>query len=158
MAESVLAPHDHWLFSGVGLDILRPALSAGHESRFLPGEVIFREGDEPDGLYLITAGAARVAASGEDGETFLAVVKMNEVLGEMGVLDGERRSGTAISINMCTAYFIPSDPFLDLLESSSAVCMRLLALLTQRLRRANGRLGELPPSSTVPAEEAIPEG
>src|SRR5438309_4858911 len=122
MAEGVLAPQDHWLFSGVPLEVLEPALKAGHQSRFLPGETIFREGDNPDGLYLITGGAARVAASGEDGETFLAVVKSNEVLGEMGVLDGELRSGTATSVNMCTAYFIPSDPFLDLLESSSAVC------------------------------------
>jgi len=94
---------------------------------------------------------------GEDGATFLAVVKMNEVLGEMGVLDGERRSGTRDFHQYVHGLLYPSDPLLDLLETSSPVCMRLLALLTQRLRRANGRLGELPPSSTVPAEEAVHE-
>jgi CRP/FNR family transcriptional regulator, cyclic AMP receptor protein len=158
MTEGLIAPGDHWLFYGVPVDVLKPALEAGHEVRFLPGEVIFHEGEEPNGLYLLTAGAARVAASGDDGETFLAVVRANDVVGEMGVLDGERRSGTATAINMCAAYFIPTDPFLDLLESSSGVCMRLLALLTQRLRRANGRLGELPPSGMVTIEEPLPEG
>ncbi len=108
MAEAVIAPSEHWLFAGVPEGVLRPAIEAGHESRFLPGEVIFHEGDEADGLYLLTAGAARVAAMGDDGETFLAIVKANEVLGEMGVLDGERRSGTATAISMCATYFIPS--------------------------------------------------
>ena len=153
----VITPVEHWLFAGVNRDVLRPALESGEEVRFLPGEVIFREGDEPDGLYLVTAGAARVVATGEAGETFLAIVKSNDVLGEMGVLDGDKRSGTATSINICVAYFIPSDPFLDLLEASSAVCMRLLALLTQRLRVANGRLGELPPSGVFTLDQLPPE-
>jgi CRP/FNR family transcriptional regulator len=153
----VISPSEHWLFAGVERDALQSVLDAGREIRFLPGEVIFHEGDDPDGLYLVTAGAARVAASGDDGETFLAVVKANDVLGEMGVLDGERRSGTATAVNMCAAFYIPSDPFLDLLEASSPVCMRLLALLTQRLRRANGRLGELPPTGLVTLDEPPPE-
>jgi CRP-like cAMP-binding protein len=42
-----------------------------------------------------------------------------------------------------TAYFLPSEPFLDVLESSTAVCLRVLVLLTNRLRASNGRLGEL---------------
>ena len=157
MNEIVIAPHEHWLFYGIPRETLEPVLKAGHEARFLPGEAIFHEGDEANGLYLLTAGTARVAASGDNGETFLALVHANEVLGEMGVLDGEPRSGTATAVTMCVTFFIPSDPFLDLLETSTAVCMRLLALLTQRLRRANGRLGELPPSGIVSAEEAINE-
>jgi len=153
----VLAPAEHWLFNGVSLDVLRPAIEMGEEVRFGPGETIFHEGDEPDGLYLITGGAARVVATGQNGETFLAVVKSNDVLGEMGVLDGSPRSGTATAANICAAYFIPSEPFLDLLESSSGVCMRLLALLTQRLRVANGRLGELPAAGVVTIDELPPE-
>lgn len=151
---NILAPQDHWLLVGVPLEYLQPVLDAGHEVAYFPGEVIFHEGDPADGLYLITAGAVRVTATGDSGETFLAVVKANEVLGEMGVLDGEPRSGTAGALTLCRGYFLPTEPFLDLLERSTAVCMRLLAILTTRLRIANGRLGELPAIAAVRPEEA----
>lgn len=156
-APGIIAPHDHWLFAGISPEQVQPVLDAGHEARYLPGDVIFREGDPADGLYLITAGSLRVTATGASGETFLAVVKANEVLGEMGVLDGQARSATATALSMCAAYFLPTEAFLDLLEGSTAVCLRLLAILTLRLRVANGRLGELPPTGAVGTEDSALE-
>jgi CRP-like cAMP-binding protein len=91
--------------------------------------------------------------TGEGGETFLATVRANEVLGEMGVLDGEHRSGTATALTLCAAYYLPAESFLDLLEQSSLASMRLLALLCQRLRKTNGRLVELPSTSVVSLED-----
>jgi len=154
-AEGGLSPLEHWLLTGVPAEQLQAMLDAGHPVRYLAGDVIFREGDPADGLYLILAGSARVTAVGEGGETFLAIVRANEVLGELGVLDGQPRSGTAGAITGFAGYFLPAEPFLDLLETSTVVCIRLLAILTSRLRTANGRLGELPPTGSVAAEEVI---
>ena len=140
----VIAPSEHWLLSGVPMDLLRAALDAGREMRFFPGEKLLQEGDPSDGIFLILAGSARVTATNDQGETFLAAVHANDVLGEMGVLDGEPRSGTATAVTICASYFIPTDPFVDLLERSTQVSNRLLALLTHRLRHMNGRLLELP--------------
>jgi CRP-like cAMP-binding protein len=56
---------------------------------------------------------------------------------------------------MCSTYFLPAEPFLDGLELSPLVCMKMLAHLTRRLREANGRLGELAPMTTVPADGDI---
>lgn len=145
----IIAPQEHWLFRGIPFEQLRTVLEAGYEARYLPGDVLFREGEPPHGLHLVTAGNIRVTAVGAQGETFLAVVKADEVLGEMGVLDGALRSGSATALTVCCTYFLPTEPFLDLLERSTTVCMRLLALLTVRLRIANGRLGELPATSTL---------
>src|SRR5437762_176961 len=97
----MLSPQDHWLLAEVRREIVDPVIDAGHEERYLPGDMIFREGDPADGLYLLLAGAARVTATASNGDTLLAVVKANEVLGEMAVLDGEPRSGTAIAMSMC---------------------------------------------------------
>jgi CRP-like cAMP-binding protein len=150
----IVAPHEHWLLSGVPMDILQPALDAGWEVRFLPGEMLLREGDPPDGLFLILAGSARVTATNDRGETFLAAVHANDVLGEMGVLDGEPRSGTATAVTICVSYFMPTEPFVDLLERSTKVSNRLLALLTHRLRRMNSRLLEIPANASVSIEDA----
>jgi CRP-like cAMP-binding protein len=151
--ENQIQARDHWLLTGIPADVIAPLLAAGQDSRYVPGDVIFREGEPSDGLYLVTAGSARVTVTGDTGETFLATVRANEVLGEMGVLDGEPRSGTATAFTLCAAYFLPAEAFLDLLERSPLASMRLLALLCQRLRRANGRLVELPTTATVSQED-----
>ena len=152
-SEGVIAPHEHWLLAGTPPDQLQPVVQAGHETRYLPGEVIFREGQPSDGLYLVTAGSVRVTATGSKGEAMLAVIKANEVLGEMGVLDGRPRSATASALSMCALYFLPAEAFLDLVEKSNPLAMRLIAVLTERVRRANDRLVELVASEAEVADE-----
>jgi len=134
---------EHWLFVGSARDDIDALISSGYEARFAPGEQLFNEGDSADGLYIVTAGSVRVSTTGDRGETILAVCYPDDVLGELGVLDAQARSARASAVGFCAAYFVPSDPFLDLLERSPALCLRLLVLLTRRLRIANGRLGEL---------------
>jgi CRP/FNR family transcriptional regulator, cyclic AMP receptor protein len=143
----------HWLLQGIDAEDVDFLLRNGHEVRFEPGQVVFNEGDETNGLYLVTAGTVRLTATGANGETMIALVHAGEVLGELGVLDGLPRSARAAAVGMCTAYFISAEPFLDVLERSSSLCFRVMALLTRRLRHANGRLGEMAPASTVANEE-----
>lgn len=141
----------HSLLSGLPEEHVEPLLSAGHEVRYTPGDIIFREGDESDGLYLILAGTIQISATGPSGEGVLAVVKPTEVLGEMGVLDGAPRSGTATAKNICVLYFLPAERFLDLLERSTLVCMRLLVVLSSRLRLADTLIvGEVDPDAPAP--------
>src|SRR5438309_10602178 len=97
MTEKSASILGHWLLVGVRTENLRPLLTSAHEVRFLPGEVIFEEGDPADGLYLVTAGTVRITAANERGEILLATIGANDVVGEMGVLDGEPRSGTAVT-------------------------------------------------------------
>jgi CRP-like cAMP-binding protein len=121
--------------------------------RFESGEIVFREGDVADGLYLLVAGAIRLWSTGESGQTILSVAHANDIVGEMGVLDGQPRSATGTADSFCVAYFLPAEPFLDALEASNLVCMKMLAHMTNRLRTANGRLGESSASITLPNEQ-----
>jgi CRP-like cAMP-binding protein len=144
----------HWLLQGLATEDVEFLMRNGHEIRFEPGQIIFREGDETDGLFLVSGGIVRVTATGANGETVIALVHPGQVLGELGVLDGLPRSAHATAVGMCTAYFIAAEPFLDVLERSNPLCIRMMALLTRRLRYANGRLGELAPDSAIPNELA----
>ncbi len=140
---------NHWLFAGTPRHELAALIAATCELRFMPGDVVFHEGDAADGLYLLAAGAVRVAATTSEGDTALATVSANDLFGEIGVLDGEPRSGTATAIGVSTAYFLPAEAFLDVLERAPTVGMRLLAHLVLRLRRTNGRLADLPASAAI---------
>ena len=146
---------EHWLLAGMVPSRAERLLNAGREVRFEPGETIFREGDAADGLYLLAAGAVRLWTTGESGQTILSVAHTddNAIVGEMGVLDAQPRSATATANSFCVAYFLPAVPFLDALEASNLVCMKMLAHMTKRLRVANGRLGEASATATLPNEQ-----
>src|SRR5688572_17448933 len=77
--QSMIAPPEHWLMSGVPEAELAPLLAAGEEQHLHPGEALFREGDPATGLYLILAGNVRVTTTSAEGETFLSVARTNEV-------------------------------------------------------------------------------
>jgi CRP/FNR family transcriptional regulator, cyclic AMP receptor protein len=153
--DSAILPAEHWLVQGVPEAQLMPLLAAGEERHYHSGEAIFQEGDPATGLFLVLTGNVRVTTTSDDGETFLSVARPNEVLGEMGVLDGENRSATATAVNASVLYYLPTDPVLDVLERSPMVCMRLLAVLTARLRSTNRRLAELPPASLFHRDQEI---
>jgi CRP/FNR family transcriptional regulator, cyclic AMP receptor protein len=138
----------HWIFAGAAAAELAPMLGAMHEVRYIAGDVLFREGEAANGLYVLRAGAVQIAAAGLDGQTVLGRVTAPDVVGEMGVLDGEPRSGTATAVGFCVTYFVPGEAFLDVVEHSHAVRVRLMVLLSQRIRRMNGRLAELPPRTS----------
>jgi CRP-like cAMP-binding protein len=63
-SDTQIEARDHWLLAGIEENIVSPLLDAGEIVRYVPGDVIFREGEPSDGLYLITAGAARVTVTG----------------------------------------------------------------------------------------------
>ncbi|HZT06717.1 MAG TPA: cyclic nucleotide-binding domain-containing protein [Chloroflexota bacterium] len=133
----------HWLFSGLSPGDLAPVVSQAKEVRFLPGQVVFREGEAADGLYVVVAGQIRVAAENKNGETQIAVAGRNGIVGEMGVLDGQPRSGTATSVGVSAAYFVPAAPFLEVLARSTLLGMRLLAVLARKMRDTNSTLADL---------------
>jgi CRP/FNR family cyclic AMP-dependent transcriptional regulator len=147
MAEEGAHARNHWLLKGISNEDADLLVQSGREVFFEPGEVVFHEGDAADGLYLITRGKVLLTAIGANGEMMLATVHADQVLGELGVLDAKPRSAQAKAQSICAAHFIPAEPFLDVLERSNPLCMRVMALLTQRLRYANGRLGELAPEA-----------
>ena len=153
--EARIRASAHWLLAGMAASQAERLLSTGREVRFEPGEIIFREGDAADGLYLLAAGAVRLWTAGESGQTILSVAHAddNAIVGEMGVLDAQPRSATATANSFCVAYYLPAVPFLDALEASNLVCMKMLAHMTKRLRIANGRLGESSATATLSNEE-----
>lgn len=78
----------------VALD-LKARLQSVVEKRFIKGEVIFKQGDFPDRLYLIGEGEAEVVREMPDGaEVSLARLQAGEFFGEMGIMGNTPRSAT----------------------------------------------------------------
>jgi CRP-like cAMP-binding protein len=151
-SEARIRAGQHWLFTGMAPWQAARLLDAGREARFEAGETVFRQGEPADCLYVLVGGAVRLWSAAESGELVLSVARAGDIFGEMGVLDGQPRSATATASSFSVTYVLPAEPFLDALQVSNLVCMKMLAHMTQRLRVANGRLGESPATGVLPSE------
>jgi CRP-like cAMP-binding protein len=112
--------------------------------RIVRGEVIRRRGDPGSGMVVIVSGRVRISLVSEDGrEVTLTMLGPGEVLGEMTLLDGSECSADATAQEDCVLLMIERTQFLRLLRSNSDLCLHLLAVLFQRLRRASSALEDM---------------
>jgi CRP-like cAMP-binding protein len=112
--------------------------------RIARGELILRRGDPSVGMFVIATGRVRVSLVSEDGkEVTLGVLGPGETLGEMSLLDGEPCSADATAQEDCVLLVIERSQFLRMLRANADLCLRLLAILTGRIRRSNAALEDI---------------
>jgi CRP-like cAMP-binding protein len=109
------------------------------------GTVIFREGELGDCLCLILAGQVEIHKGDQhDEDRVVAVVGPGKTLGEMSVIDGERRSASCVARSDTTLTLLTKGNFEKLLQEHPALGVKILTkiarLLSQRLRSACGQL------------------
>src|SRR5258708_36518712 len=70
-------------------------LNARFGSEFAAGEILFREGEVGDVMFVIQSGAVRISKNVADNDKVLAVLGPGEFFGEMAILNGKPRTATA---------------------------------------------------------------
>jgi len=80
--------------------------------RFEEGEVIFREGDPGEAMYVVVEGEVELKVHGKVVE----VVKPGGVLGEMALIDKAPRIATATALADCRLAAIPEKRFLFMVQ------------------------------------------
>jgi tetratricopeptide (TPR) repeat protein len=109
----------------------------GRERNYGRDEVIFREGDPSDSVYMVAKGAVELSKAGPDGPIVLARVGPLEMFGEMGILDGSPRSATARASRKSMIKVVPREDFLEWLQQEPNAAIRVIAMLVDRLRAAD---------------------
>jgi MFS family permease len=112
-------------------------LAAGAERRSAtPGEVLIRQGDPSDALWLLESGVLRVTADGRD----LPDVNAPGYVGELGLLHNAPRSATVTVRAPAELIRIDGDDFRESAESA-ATSSSLMTLAGERLARTSRREG-----------------
>jgi CRP/FNR family transcriptional regulator, cyclic AMP receptor protein len=131
------------VFSGLDPDELRRLAGIVRETTLPPDGVLFSQGEESDGLYIVTQGIVRIYLTAEDGrEATISLLEDGEMIGEISLIDGLPRSAGAAALTETKLIFIPHRPFCDLLDSSTKLARQVLLMLCERLRAANGQVDQ----------------
>jgi CRP/FNR family transcriptional regulator, cyclic AMP receptor protein len=126
------------LFSVLDPADLRTLASRFHAVRYGRGEIIFRDGDPAERLFLIDTGRVKLSTSSPTGqEMLIGLVGRGQIFGELEIIDRGPRAMDARAMEDALLYAFPSDAFWTILENRPALARRLLELMARRLRRAD---------------------
>jgi CRP/FNR family transcriptional regulator, cyclic AMP receptor protein len=155
MENDILLLQGTDLFKNISADQIRILLGICRKVNFKAGEIIMKEGDLGDSLYIILQGTVEVIKSlvisdlGEDNDreavknkVFTRIdEKSHAVFGEIALLEECKRTATIRTVTDCSLYKIKKDDFLRLIEADSVLgCKALLNLariVSTRLRKSD---------------------
>src|SRR5438067_7945346 len=130
---------DNRLFEGVDADIIERIAPKLGVLRKKPGEIIFREGEPGNSLYLVGEGCVKIAKAADsvDCEIF-DYVNQGNFFGATALLAGEPHSTTATAVEPALIGALTEDTLQEILElSPSRLHMNFLRAITTRVRSAN---------------------
>lgn len=134
---------DSPLFSNLDETERAQILIIGQMHAFKANDVIFKEGDPGDGLFIVIKGAVRISKQGVTGEEALAILEPHAFFGEMALIDFAPRAADAIANEDTDLFFIPLKDLRNLIESYHQIALKVLyalcEVLAQRLRDTNDR-------------------
>ncbi len=112
-------------------------------NRYLRGDVVFAEGEEPDRFCVVASGRIAIAKKSVDGrESMVALMERGDVFGEMGIFDGGVRSAEARALEPSELVELPYTPLRAVYESRPMLLWGVVKLLAARLRSTNSALAD----------------
>ena len=99
------------------------------------GDVVFREGDEPDRLYVVIQGRIAISKRSIDGrEAVVALVEDGDLFGEMGFFLPLGRSAEARALEPSTLLAVAFAPVRQIYEERPELLWGVVSMLADRVR------------------------
>jgi CRP/FNR family transcriptional regulator, cyclic AMP receptor protein len=119
-------PVDFRLLAGAGV----PARD------FKAGDVIFRQGDPAQELFIIQSGEVEIRL----GNRVLETLPQYSIFGEMALIDNAPRSAIAVAASAAKLVPVREKQFLFLISNTPYFALNVMRVMARRLRGANTAL------------------
>ncbi len=101
------------------------------------GAVLFVEGQEPRGIFVVCKGGVKLSISAANGKTVIVkIVEPGEVLGLSATVSGRPYEATAETIDPCLVNFVKREDFLRFLKEDVQVCFKVAEQLSEKYHNA----------------------
>jgi CRP-like cAMP-binding protein len=111
---------------------------------FEPGEVLFKEGQHGDEMFIIIQGEVEIRkrTSAKTSRTLITFHE-GDILGEMALIEKKPRSATAIAVTSCRT-LVMNEALLDtMIENNPDFAKKMIRILSERIRKANSIIQNL---------------
>jgi CRP-like cAMP-binding protein len=113
-----------------------------HDRIYIAGEYVFYQGDPGLGIYLIREGEIEIQRTGKNGNTLsLAQLNKGDFFGELALVDGEKRSASAIAktdTKLAVIFKPDLDEFIDKFPKKGVKILDGISkIIATRLRKMN---------------------
>ena len=106
--------------------------------------VIFREGEQGDGFYLLITGLVKIRHLTPDGrEAVLHLIRAGNMFGEAAVFQDGTYPADAVSMADSVTLFLPAAPLTALIAANPGLALRLLGAFSLRMRMFTRKLESL---------------
>jgi CRP-like cAMP-binding protein len=138
---SLLAEVD--LFGSLPPEAIERIAAAAQARTLRRGDVLFREGDPGDELFVVESGRIAIANKSFDGrESVVALMEAGDVFGEMSLFTGEGRSAEARALESSRVNAVPFEPLRELFREQPELLWDVVALLARRIRNMDLALAD----------------
>ena len=107
------------------------------------GELLLRQGDVGDAMYVIQEGDVEVLVERDGRETVVGTAHAGDMLGEMAIFLHERRSATVRAKGRARALTVDKKNFLRRINEDPSIAFRLVETMSRRVRDLSKELARL---------------
>jgi len=100
------------------------------------GDVIFKQGDPAEELYVIKSGTVEIRL----GNRLLDTLPERSIFGEMALIDSAPRSATAVATTDVTIVPVGEKQFLFMVSRTPHFALNVMRALARRLRATNNAI------------------
>ncbi|MEM6974014.1 MAG: cyclic nucleotide-binding domain-containing protein [Pseudomonadota bacterium] len=129
------------LFSPLDEQRLRVVALSGQPVTYEDGERLWEKDDPGPYVVIVLEGTAEILLPTNDGgETAITTLGPGEVVGEMAVLTGARRSTAVAARGTLRLLRLEGEVLIELLTEFPALALQLCRVLAQRIEATNAKL------------------
>lgn len=130
------------IFSDLDCSCLTELEQMHQRSIYPGGAIVFRAGDQLQGVYIICSGQVKLSIYSPDGRAILVgTATAGDILGVMALLSGKPHNLTAETLELTQVCFIKKGDFLSFLRQNGSVSLKLAQKLSNELYEAYQGVG-----------------
>jgi CRP/FNR family transcriptional regulator len=124
------------LFNGLSLKQLDEVTRIVSVREYKKGELIFSDGDEGIGFYIVIRGKVKVYKVSPDGkEQIMHIFGPGQPFAEVPVFEGSCYPANSEAMDHSRLFFFPKKDFVKLIHDNPSLAMNMMASLSQRLKQ-----------------------
>lgn len=132
------------IFQGLPREQLAALAQLARPRSYRKGELIFQQGDEGSGFFIVQSGRIKVFKLSANGrEQILHIFGIGDHFAEVPAFDGKCFPASAAALESTEVLFFPRQFFLELLEQNPTLAINMLRSFARHLRRFSHLVDDL---------------